>query len=143
MNQSEVMPTVSRILRTELGACPEADVITGFYSPQDAYEGCPSWQVWWWIEHFVQDPRFVSRSQRLLMVVDQFFADLCKIHYAATGTPTRVPEQLKDALRRRLLHALMPFVDEIVDEAKTAPATQAAEKLKQFIREDQWRARSL
>jgi len=140
-DRNSPMFTLFRVITDDLDACSETEQILQWPTIADAWEDIHWWMAWWWVETFVQDPGHKARMQRVLRTVDGFFADLAKLHEAETGKPTHIPGRLKLAMQKRLLHAMYPYVDEIVSEARSADAKRAADNLFKYIGVEQWRTK--
>lgn len=114
-----------------MGACMEGQDVYVYATPQEAYAGpnTPLEFKFFWMECFITDPIQRQRVRNGVYCIDQFFADLVKLHYVETGQPQRIPHRLTNALKERMLLAMYPDVKEVALQAKTVPATIAVKQM--------------
>lgn len=141
MDTLEAQTTLVRILEDDLDACDERDRVFTFGSFRDMYDEIDWVWVWWWIETFVTDVEHRRKLAAMIRAPDQFFADVAKLEHARTGQAVRIPRRLVRALRLRLLQAAYPTLNEIVLEAKRAPAARASANIQRRIEVEKWRTR--
>ena len=108
----------------------------------DAYSADSPWFLGWFIDTFVTDTEHKQRFLGALRAVDGFVKDFTAIHYEKTGEPLRIPPELVDELKRRIVRGYWPNVDEIVREAKHGQPLRAKMALLRTMKEESWRTRS-
>lgn len=142
MQNAEAMTTVVAVLKDDLDACEDRDHVHDFRTIPEMYDEIEVQYIWWWIETFVTDIQHQRRLGAIARAPGQFFADLAKLHKAQTGKPVYIPRRMIIELERRLLQAAYPSLDEIMLEAKVAPASRAAKNLLKLTGIEKWRMRS-
>lgn len=134
------------IVRDTLGiGCSEANEFMGdprllgdiHYSPS-----VDSRRLDFWVKWFEQDPEALARYNRVMHSIRQAFSDVGKLHYALTGEPARIPEQLVEHLRIRVMRAYFPSAGQVVKRARFGSALYAQQCLQKFVSQEAWLQRS-
>ena len=135
---NDLMGTVADFLYV----CDEGEYKSNRRLIADAYSTDSPWFLGWFIDTFVTDLDHKVRFKGALRAVDEFVRDYSTLYYEKTGEPLRVPMELVDELKKRIVRGYWPTVDEIVKEAKTGQPFRAQQALLRTMKEDSWRRRS-
>jgi hypothetical protein len=100
-----------------------------------------SWKLEFWVRFFEQDPGTQARFLRIANAPMQAFRDLAKLEKAVSGNPVRIPHEIVELIRKRVMLAYFPSADQVVRQAVRGSALYAKQCLLRFIEEDEWRAR--
>jgi len=117
---------------------------SGFFKSQrliaDHYEDTSDYHLWWFIETFITDRSHKLRLKAMLHEVDTWAWDMARLA-KADGNHVQASRMAVE-LKRRLLKAYFPNVDEIVAEARAGEALRIQTALFNAIPEESWRKRS-
>ena len=140
--QSDPRRDMRGILRDDLGACDDREMILQLPSLQGGWDGHATFdECRWFSRTFIDNPAEESRLWRAVDAVPRFFNDLGALHYHVTGEPARLDHELISVLKRRVMQAIYPSMYEMVMGAKKHPATVAAKNLRQRIPRELWAKR--
>jgi hypothetical protein len=95
-----------------------------------------------WVRWFEQDPEALARYQRVMHAIRHAFGDLGRLHYAVTGEPVSIPQELVELLLIRVMRAYFPSAGEVVKRARHGSALYAQQCLQRYVTEDAWYERS-
>lgn len=135
--------TLASITRDSITNCPDLDPFMGDTRLLgDAHYDQPAWKLEFWVRFFDQDPSSLSRFLRVANAPMQAFRDLAKLEKALTGNPVRIPHELIELLRRRIMLAYFPSADQVVKLATQGSALYAQQCLLKYIEAEEWQMRS-
>lgn len=129
------------------GVCSDVEAVREAPSLQCAWAGALDYALdpalwWWFIDVFVDDPDERARIHRAADEVRAFFLDLARLHYAATGEATPLPEVLIRTLQMRIISAMRPSAREVGIGATRHPAARASASLARLTEERSWQTKS-
>ena len=93
---------------------------------------------WFWVELFIDDPGLIRRMRRAYHEIGRAFADLERLHAHVYGTPQRVPQQIVEMIRRRVLTSWFPVSREVCELATRPTTMKTAADVTRLIGVEQW-----
>lgn len=134
-----------RVLGDDLNVCMDRDALLDLPSLQGGWDGSEPFeeQLWWWfIDTFVDNRAERERLHRVADAVRGYFINRAQRHYAETGTPVALPEQLIRELQTWVINAMRPSAYETAIGATRQPVATASARLAKLTEEEAWRTKS-
>lgn len=141
MEETDPRPVLVSILGDVLD-CSDVGLVkdyrTSLHSQWTDHE--PPEFLWFWTELFVQNPELVRRMKSAYHAIGAAFADLERLHRHVYGSPTRVPPELVEMIRRRVLASWFANAREVLAyTVESATVGRAARDIRRHISEEAWR----